>query len=101
MRNKEITVGTVQQDEYHVASFIAQVLVQRISIIQTEINNIDGAEIHATSPEGKIVFTVEASNQQVIGKHIDKLKYHPDLLTLSPIYHQYLNESSSKNTLIE
>jgi len=101
MPNKTTTSGTPQQGEYHVASFIAQVLVPQISMIQMEINNVDGAEVHATSPEGKIVFTIEARSQQTIGKHIDKLKYHPEILTLSPIYHQYLNESPLQNSLMQ
>jgi len=79
-------------DEYHVASFIAHAMAKRLDEVRAEIESIKGAEIHAQSPEGKIVFTLEASSHGAIGKNIDQLKLHTGILNLSPVYHQYLNE---------
>lgn len=76
--------------EYHVASFVAHAMALQLDAVKDEINRIDGSEVHAVSPEGKIVFTLEADTQQTIGQHIDHLKYHTGLLNLSPVYHQFL-----------
>lgn len=84
-----------KDDEYHVASFIAHAMSEKIEEVRAEIVNTTGAEIHAQSPEGKIVFTLEASSHGAIGKNIDKIRLHTGILSLSPVYHQYLNETNN------
>ena len=78
--------------EYHVASFIAQIDVSQRQSVVNSIENTPGAEIHINSEVGKIVFTIEADNQGVIGNLADSLKTQPGVLTLAPVYHQYLEE---------
>ena len=80
--------------EYHVASFIAHAMATALDDVQQEIKTIEGAEIHAVSPEGKIVFTIEDFSQKGIGQKIDTLKYHAGLMNLSPVYHQFLPENN-------
>ncbi|WP_206483824.1 chaperone NapD [Thalassotalea sp. G2M2-11] len=79
-------------NEYHVASFVAHAQNGHVEEVTSEISSTEGAEIHAVSDEGKIVFTIEASTQKKIGFLIDQLKHHIGLLSLSPIYHQFLTE---------
>ncbi len=82
----------VKSDEYHVASFIAHAVLQNIEEIKQKISAITGAEIHATSETGKIVFTIEASSQKQIGRCTEQIQNSTGLLSLSPVYHQFLNE---------
>jgi periplasmic nitrate reductase NapD len=89
-----------KKDEYHVASFVAHALPKHISDVSTAITSTEGAEIHATSPEGKIIFTLEGPTQQSIGRKIDILKHHKGLSALSPVYHQYLAEDEPKDHLL-
>lgn len=84
----------VQSQEYHVASFVAHALAAQLDDVQQEITQIQGAEIHAVSPEGKIVFTIEDFSQKGIGKKIDALKHHTGLYNLAPVYHQFLPETN-------
>lgn len=81
-----------QNDEYHVASFVAHAIADSIEEVSSEILNLPGAEIHATSEVGKIVFTIESTSQKSIGRYIDHVRHHKGLLSLSPVYHQFLNE---------
>ena len=81
--------------EYHVASFVAQAMNSELDQVKQAIEQVDGSDIHAISPEGKIVFTLEGSHQAGIGRNIDKLKDHPGLLSLAPVYHQYITEDSN------
>lgn len=85
------------KDEYHIASFVAFAILTKLNEVKEAINNTIGSEIHATSPEGKVVFTLEGSSQKVIGKRIDELKFHTGLINLSPVYHQYLDETQTSN----
>jgi len=79
--------------EYHVASFIAHSKPEISDLLGEEIATLEGAEVHAISAEGKIVFTVEAENQKLITARLEQIKYHDGLLSLSPIYHQFLTEN--------
>lgn len=83
--------------EYHVVSFIAQVPLHLTDDVINVISNIEGGEVHATSPEGKIVFTVEGLHQKDIDEKIIPVKDHSALHSLSPVYHQFLDEK--ENTL--
>ncbi|GLX79649.1 sorbose reductase [Thalassotalea insulae] len=82
-------------NEYHVASFVAHAQPQYIKQLTADIKNSEGAEIHAISDEGKIVFTIEAPSQKKIAMLIDQLKHHIGLFSLSPVYHQFLTEEQS------
>ncbi len=81
-----------QESEYHVASFVAHSHPVGKQMLANEIATIEGAEVHAISDEGKIVFTVEANDQRLIANRVDQIRYHDQLLSLSPIYHQFLTE---------
>ena len=81
------------KDEYHIASFVAHAKITSLAEVKEAIINTEGAEIHATSPEGKVVFTLEGKSQKSIGRRIDELKLHTGLLNLSPVYHQYIDET--------
>ena len=81
-----------KKSEYHVASFIAQIDINQIEKVKKSIESTPGAEIHVTDKAGKVVFTIEANNQKIIGQYADELKYQAGILTLSPVYHQYLDE---------
>ena len=51
--------------EYHVASFIVQIDVTQDAAVRKSIEAVPGAEIHVDNGKGKIVFTIEASNQKL------------------------------------
>ena len=84
-----------QVEEYHVVSFVLQAPLSLSDELSIMINNIDGGEVHAVSPDGKIVFTVEGLHQKDIDKKTIALKDHGGVLSLSPVYHQFLSESEN------
>lgn len=81
--------------EYHVASYIAQILPVNKDDISQFIHSHQGAEIHAVSDEGKLVFTLEGTSQKQLAALTDQIKLHPDILTLSPVYHQFLSQEQN------
>lgn len=82
-------------EEYHVVSFVIHAPLSFSEELSHLIKNIDGGEVHAISPEGKIVFTVEGKHQKDIDQKIITLKDHSGVLSLSPVYHQFLSESEN------
>ena len=80
--------------EYHVASLVASPIAEQIDEVKAAISAVEGMEIHATSPEGKIVFTVEGTGFKDLDKKIDVIRVHKGILNVSPVYHQVLDEST-------
>lgn len=80
--------------EYHVASYVLQATPGQEIKIKSEISQLKGTEIHATNAYGKIVFTIEGETQTALGNIADQIKYISDVLTLAPVYHQFLTEDS-------
>lgn len=85
---------TKQASEYHVASLVAYCILTEVEAVKEAIIAVDGTEIHATSDEGKIVFTIEGISHKDIGKKMDILRVHTGMINLSPVYHQVLDESA-------
>jgi len=79
--------------EYHVASFVAYPIAEQLDEVKEAILNVEGTEIHATSEEGKIVFTIEGNSYRDIGSKMDVIRVHKGMINLSPVYHQILDES--------
>jgi nitrate reductase NapD len=92
MTAKAVEVEVEVEEEYHVASFVAQITPGHEPQIKALLNDTPGAEIHAISETGKVVFTIEAAGQWIIGKHIDAIKSNAGFLTLAPVYHEYTTE---------
>jgi len=89
-----MTQSTNQQtSEYHVASLVAYCILTEVEAVKAAIAEVSGTEIHATSDEGKIVFTIEGVSHKDIGKKMDILRVHTGMINLSPVYHQVLDES--------
>lgn len=80
--------------EYHVASYVLQATPGQEIKIKSEIAQLKGTEIHATNAHGKIVFTIEGETQTALGNIADQIKYISGVLTLAPVYHQFLTEDS-------
>lgn len=80
------------EQEYHIASFVAHAKQDKIANVCQAIEALPSGEVHAKSELGKIVFTLEAQSQKQIGKLIDELKNHAEILNLAPVYHQFLTE---------
>lgn len=79
--------------EYHVASLVAYTILAQVEDVKAAIDAVEGTQIHATSKEGKVVFTIESSSHKDIGNKTDTIRVHPGILNLSPVYHQVLDES--------
>lgn len=85
----------INKKEYHVASLVASPILAQLEEVKSAITVVDGAEIHATSDEGKIVFTIEGTGFKDLDRKIDAIRAHKGILNLSPVYHQVLDESTN------
>jgi|TARA_B110000014_G_C19510093_1_gene274931 nitrate reductase NapD len=86
-------IKKTNKSEYHIASLVAYCISTEIGKVKEAILKVEGTEIHGTNEQGKIIFTIEGHSHKDIGKKMDILRVHQGILNLSPVYHQFLDET--------
>lgn len=74
--------------EYHVTSLVVHVAPTAITHVEASLLSLVGTEIHAMTPEGKIVVTLEGDSQKSILDNVEAINALPSVLSASLIYHQ-------------
>jgi nitrate reductase NapD len=81
---------------------IAGVLVhaspERIGTVQMQLAQLPGVEIHTVTPEGKMVVTVDESEEQTSGESVMRLYDIDGVLSAAVIYHHFENDAAEQET---
>ena len=73
-------------DELHIASLVVHTLPAAVDAVATRIAALPGAEVHATSPQGKVVVTLEASTSGDILDTIAALQQFDGVINAALVY---------------
>lgn len=81
--------------QLHIASLIAYVRPELLTtvrgwILQQPQQHIQ-LEIHAESPQGKIVIVTESAEEKAIVDFLDELRAQTGVLNAALVYHEYLS----------
>ncbi|GAB1149430.1 chaperone NapD [Shewanella algae] len=87
--------------EYHVTSLVVHAAPGTLETVTTAIQALEGAEVHASSPEGKLVVTLEGESQGEILDNVEAINRLPGILSSSLIYHQVDSEPVSQTKEIK
>lgn len=79
--------------EYHVASFIAYAYPDKQAQVIEKLKAIESCDVHGEDAGGRIILTLESESQHGIVKGFDKIVTMSGVLNLSPVYHEYCDES--------
>lgn len=72
--------------EVHVAGLVVHATPECASRVATAIERSPGAQVHARSPEGKLVVTVEATDTDAIAAALVDFQRIPGVLAASLVY---------------
>lgn len=70
----------------HIAGVLVQTRPEHIPQVQTRLGNVSGLEVHAVSPDGRIVVTVEADGRKSVADTLFSLNAMQDVLSASLVY---------------
>lgn len=62
-----------------------------VGAVQSGLREIEGVEVHATSPEGKVIVTIEATDDRETTRIYEYISLMAGVMSASMVYHQ--NES--------
>ncbi len=75
-------------ETYHISSLILQGRPRDLTAIRRAVLGIPGTEVHAVSPQGKIVVTLETADEQDIVERMRDINLIEGVFSASLVYHQ-------------
>jgi nitrate reductase NapAB chaperone NapD len=76
--------------EHHISSFIVRCRRKHLSTIISEIQHIQGAEVHEQDPMGKISVTVKGDTHTVISNIAEQICDMSHVVDVAAVYHEYV-----------
>jgi nitrate reductase NapD len=72
--------------ELHIAGIVVHARPERVQRVAEAIRGLSGADIHATSADGKLVVTLEAPSAREIAARMDEIQQLDAVLSASLVY---------------
>jgi periplasmic nitrate reductase NapD len=76
-------------DEIHISSFVVHAYPQALDAVAAAIAAMPGAELHARSPEGKLVVTLESASESAIVGCLERIGSLQGVLAATLVYHHW------------
>jgi periplasmic nitrate reductase NapD len=73
------SLSDMQEKAFHVAGVLVHALSSRVAAVGTRIAKLPGATVHGTSPDGKIVATLEAEDSAQILDQLTSIQRMQDV----------------------
>ncbi len=70
----------------HIAGVLVQTRPEHIPQVQSRLGDITGLEVHAVSPDGRIVVTVEGDGRKSVADTLFTLSAMDDVLSACLVY---------------
>lgn len=87
-------------EQCHIASLLVHVRPQASQPLLDYLAARPGTEVHAASPEGKLVLVLERDRAQGITEALEEITGQPGVLSCALIYHETMTVSESEQLLI-
>lgn len=75
-------------DELHVSSLVVHGRPERLETIRLALARLEGVEIHAAAPSGKLVVTLETTSEQQIVAQLATITLLDGVLSATLVFHQ-------------
>lgn len=83
--------------EHHLASFVIHARPQTLDEVTVRLER-EGCEIHARNDLGKLVATLETTNQSALNDTLTRIQLLPDVLAATLVFH-HVEDAPIEETL--
>ena len=83
-------------EELHITSLVVHAAPKRMARVEQAIASIAGAQVHGTSPRGKLVVTLEAGSADEILAMVGRIQRTDGVLSAALVY-QFADSLESMN----
>jgi periplasmic nitrate reductase NapD len=84
-------------DTVHISSLVVHVRPDRFAALRAEIAQLEGAEVHAGTEDGKLVVVLQTRSETETMARIAAINDMPGTITTSLIYHE-IDEDSEETS---
>ena len=95
MRSPEQYINALE-GEYHISSAIVQFKPEFMCRVNKCIHELEGAEVHASDDQGKLVVVVESDTERGMASIIDQIKDINGVANVSLVYDQVDDDPDSE-----
>lgn len=74
--------------EFHVSSVVVRAAPAHLGRLSGMIAGLEGAEVHATDPRGKMIVTLEAASEAEALGMVERIRGMSGAVDVSLVYHQ-------------
>ena len=79
--------GLVTPPGAEIASVLVQARPERLADVEAAIAALEGCEIHARDPKGKLVVVIEAAGTGAVGSTLNTIALLPDVFSAALVFH--------------
>ncbi len=76
----------------NISSIIVIPHPDHIEAVRQQFADLDGVELHAVSPEGKMIVTIETEGDKDTTRTYEYISQMPGVMSAAMVYHQQENE---------
>lgn len=87
-------------DEVHVAGVVVHTRPDAVARVERAVRAVVGAEVHAASPDGKLVVTLEAGDASAVADALVHIQRLEGVLGAALVY-QHSESASAMNTEVD
>lgn len=91
-------IPTQEASAVSIAGVLVHASPERLAAVQMQLAQLPGVEIHAVTPEGKLVVTVDESEERMTGESVMRLYDVEGVLSAAMIYHHFENDAAEQET---
>ena len=73
--------------EINISGLLVHALPDKAEAVRARLLQLPGIEVHAVSPEGRLVVTLENASDREMADTFERVQTLPDVLSASLIYH--------------
>ncbi len=77
----------------NISGVLVRVRPERLDEVETALAALAGVEIHARTPDGRLIVTVEAAGDRALGDRLIHIQDLPGVLAASMVYHQFEDDA--------
>ena len=86
--------------ELHITSLVVHAVPRRIEQVSNAVAAVSGAEVHASSPNGKLVVTLEAPGAAEMAAKVSSIQHIEGVLSATLVY-EYADSLDAMNEEID
>ncbi|MDH4133355.1 MAG: chaperone NapD [Gammaproteobacteria bacterium] len=82
----------------HIAGVLVHTRPEWIENVHAKLLAIDGLELHATNPDGRMVVTIESDDRNKVAETLYRINTAENVLSASLVYEQSESENTEAST---